>query len=71
MSKIQAVGMGLNKMQNLRYKLDRHTFHMGSHEDTEYYHAQCQPTTYIDRLNAATYLSYIAFGVDIIDYSPR
>lgn len=51
-------------MQNSSFKLDRSAFHMGSHKDTENYHAQCQLTTYIDRLNAAAYLTYSAFGFD-------
>ncbi|QHV98340.1 hypothetical protein [Spirosoma endbachense] len=47
------------------FRLDRTAFHMGTHEETEYYHARNQPKTFTERLQAATYLNSIAFRYDI------
>jgi hypothetical protein len=47
------------------FRLDRTAFHMGTHEETERYHAQNQPATFADRLKAAAYLNSIAFRYDV------
>ncbi|GAB2528357.1 hypothetical protein [Spirosoma aerophilum] len=47
------------------FRLDRTAFHMGTHEETERYHARNQPETLVDRLKAAAYLNSIAFRYDI------
>ncbi len=47
------------------FRLDRTAFHMGTHEETERYHAQSQPETFVERLKAAAYLNSIAFRYDI------
>ena len=47
------------------FRLDRTAFHMGTHEETERYHARNQPGTFVDRLKAAAYLNSIAFRYDI------
>ncbi len=49
------------------FRLDRRAFHMGTHEETEYYYARNQPKTFAERLQAATYLNSIAFRYDITD----
>jgi len=47
------------------FRLDRTAFHMGTHEETERYHARNQPATFADRLKAAAYLNSIAFRYDV------
>ena len=47
------------------FRLDRTAFHMGTHEETEHYHACNQPETLSERLNAAAYLISVAFGYDL------
>ncbi len=47
------------------FRLDRTAFHMGTHEETEIYHAQNQPKTFDERLQAVAYLNSVAFRYDI------
>ena len=49
----------------MKPKLDRTAFHMGTHEQTEQYHAECQPETPEERLRNAMYLNSVAFQFDI------
>lgn len=46
------------------YRLDRTAFHAGTHEQTEQYHATCQPATYAERLRVAAYLNSVAYRYD-------
>ena len=47
------------------FRLDRSAFHMGTHAETERYHALNQPKTYTERLQTAAYLNSVAFQYDI------
>ena len=51
-------------------RLDRTAFHAGTHQQTEEYHRQHQPTTLADRLRAAAYLNSVAYNYDP-DNPPR
>ncbi|GAB3636632.1 hypothetical protein GCM10027422_22220 [Hymenobacter arcticus] len=46
----------------MTFRLDRTAHHAGTHEQTEQYHAQQQPATPAERLQAAAYLNSVAFG---------
>ena len=48
-----------------KYKLDRTAFHMGTHTETEQYHASQQAETYAERLKQANYLISVAFDFDL------
>lgn len=47
------------------FRLDRTTFHAGTHEENARYHAQNQPATLSERLRAAAYLNSVAYGYDL------
>ena len=49
----------------MAYRLDRNAFHMGSHTQTEQYHAEQQPDTPIERLRAAAYLNSVAYRYEL------
>ena len=46
------------------FRLDRTAFHMGSHAETERYHARHEPTEPLERLRVAAYLTAAAYGYD-------
>lgn len=49
----------------MSFRLDRTSFHMGTHAETERYHAAHEPATMAERLRAAAYLTSVAFGYDL------
>ena len=49
----------------MSFRLDRTAFHMGTHAETERYHAAHEPATMAERLRVAAYLNSVAFGYDL------